>query len=85
MSEAPGASTVDTQRDSSLRTPAEYRASLRDGRRVFYRGTKVPDVTEHEVLRYAVDHAALDYSLALDAAHASLAVFDGRSRYGRPS
>ena len=44
---------------SSMRTGSDYRASLRDGRRVFYRGEQVLDVTEHPVLRLAVEHASL--------------------------
>src|SRR3954451_5227387 len=43
--------------DGRLRSPEEYRASLRDGRRVFYRGEQVADVTAHEVFRHAVEHA----------------------------
>ena len=47
-----------------LRTAEEYRESLRDGRRVYYRGEAVADVTTHPVLRHGVDHAALDFDLA---------------------
>jgi 4-hydroxybutyryl-CoA dehydratase / vinylacetyl-CoA-Delta-isomerase len=50
----------------STRSAEAYRGSLRDGRRVFYRGERVEDVTTHPVLRFAVDHAALDYELAED-------------------
>ncbi len=48
----------------SVKSPAEYVESLRDGRRVMFRGAWVPDVTEHPVLRKAIDHAAIDYRLA---------------------
>ena len=69
----------------SLRTADEYRASLRDGRRVYFRGKPVADVTTHPFTKVAVDHAALDYELANDPEHRDLAVFeeDGRvfSRY----
>lgn len=41
-----------------LRTSAEYRESLRDGRSLIYRGQAVPDVTEHPILRRTIDHAA---------------------------
>ncbi len=51
-----------------LRSPEEYVASLRDGRRVMFRGAWVPDVTEHAVLRKAIDHAAIDYRLGEEAA-----------------
>jgi aromatic ring hydroxylase len=65
-----------------LRTADEYRASLRDGRRVFYRGEPVEDVTQHPALRVAVDHAALDFALAEDDRFRALAVAsDGWSRY----
>ena len=64
------------------RTPEEYRESLRDSRRVFYRGEEVEDVTTHPVLRHAVEHASLDYKMAEDPAHRALAVAeDGYSRY----
>jgi aromatic ring hydroxylase len=67
---------------STLRSAEEYRESLRDGRRVFYRGKRVEDVTTHPVLKTAVDHAALDYILAEDPEHRDLAVSEeGYSRY----
>jgi len=47
-----------------LRSPEEYVESLRDARRVMFRGAWVPDVTAHPVLRKAIDHAAIDYRLA---------------------
>ena len=46
-----------------LRTPDEYRESLRDGRRVWYRGRRVDDVLAEPDLRVAIDHAAIDYEL----------------------
>jgi aromatic ring hydroxylase len=42
----------------ALRSVNEYLESLRDGRRVFYRGELVPDVTDHEPLRPTIEHAA---------------------------
>jgi 4-hydroxybutyryl-CoA dehydratase/vinylacetyl-CoA-Delta-isomerase len=66
---------------SRLRSAEAYRESLRDGRRVFYRGERVEDVTTHDVLRHAVNHAALDYRLAHDPRYSELAVIDGYSRY----
>ena len=57
-----------------LRTPAEYVDSLRDGRTVFYRGERVPDVTVHPVIAKAVRHACVDYEMAEDAATRELAV-----------
>src|SRR5581483_7068631 len=65
-----------------MRTPEEYRESLRDGRRIFYRGQKVDDVTTHPVLRTAIDHAAIDYAMAHDPTFRELAVAEeGWSRY----
>ena len=70
---------------SRLRTQDDYLTSLRDGRRVFYRGQRVPDVTTHPVLRHAVQHASLDYQMADDPRFRDLAVTeDGHSRYFEP-
>lgn len=41
-----------------LRNAQEFRASLNDGRRVFYRGQLVKDVASHQILRVAINHAA---------------------------
>ena len=46
----------------ALRTPDEYRASLRDGRRLIYRGEPVDDVTTHPSLARTIDHAAALYA-----------------------
>jgi aromatic ring hydroxylase len=74
--------TSELTTESALRTPEEYRESLRDGRRVYYRGERVEDVTTHPVFRLAVEHASLDYKMAEDPAHRDLAVTaDGYSRY----
>ncbi|MGH2367715.1 MAG: 4-hydroxyphenylacetate 3-hydroxylase N-terminal domain-containing protein [Chloroflexota bacterium] len=64
-----------------LRTPQQYLDSLRDGRRVFYRGQRVEDVTTHPVIGLAARHAAIDYQMAEDPAYRDLAVVDGESRY----
>jgi 4-hydroxybutyryl-CoA dehydratase/vinylacetyl-CoA-Delta-isomerase len=65
-----------------LRSEADYRESLRDGRRVFYRGELVANVAEHAVLRSAVDHASLDYAMAEDPAMRPMVVTkSGSSRY----
>lgn len=58
----------------ALRTPEQYRASLRDGRTVYFRGKSVEDVTTHAVIGVAVRHAAVDYEMAEDPAHRDLAV-----------
>jgi 4-hydroxybutyryl-CoA dehydratase/vinylacetyl-CoA-Delta-isomerase len=71
----------DAPATARLRSAEEYRESLRDGRRVFYRGEQVDDVTTHEVFRHAVEHASLDYKMAHDPGYRDLAVVDGYSRY----
>jgi aromatic ring hydroxylase len=68
----------------SLRTPQQYLDSLRDGRRVFYRGRRVEDVTAHPVIGIAARHAAIDYEMAEQEAYRELAVAGGRSRYYVP-
>src|SRR5262249_14268729 len=57
-----------------LRTPEQYKASLKDGREVYYRGERVQDVTTHPVISVAVEHACIDYRLAEDPRYRDLAV-----------
>jgi len=64
-----------------LRSAEEYARSLRDGRSVYYRGQRVPDVTAHPVFRVAIDHAGIDFRMAEDPRWRDLAVVDGASRY----
>ena len=68
-----------------LRTPEQYKQSLRDGRSVYYRGEKVADVTKHPIIGLAVEHACLDYRMAEDPKYRELAVIanngDPYSRY----
>lgn len=49
-----------------LRTEQEYRAGLRDGRRVYYQGERLTDVLEHPDLALAIDHSAHCFSIAVD-------------------
>jgi len=58
----------------ALLSPDAYRASLQDGRSVFYRGRAVPDVTADPELRIGVELAALDYALAHEPDHREVAV-----------
>ncbi len=60
----------------ALRSAQEYRESLRDDRSVFFRGRRVADITEHPVIRIAVEHAALEYTMACDARFRPLAVVE---------
>jgi 4-hydroxybutyryl-CoA dehydratase/vinylacetyl-CoA-Delta-isomerase len=69
-----------------LRTADQYLESLRDGRTVYYRGARVPDVTAHPVTGLAARHAAIDYQMAEDPRFRDLAVVpaeDGRGEYSR--
>jgi aromatic ring hydroxylase len=68
----------------ALKTAEQYIASLRDGRTVYFRGQRVPDVTTHPVIGVAVDHAAIDYRLAHDPGHRDLCVVaEGNDEYSR--
>src|SRR5215831_2020902 len=58
-----------------LRTVEQYKASLRDGRLVYFRGKRVEDVTTHPVIGLAVNHAAIDYEIAHQPEHRDLAVY----------
>ena len=64
-----------------VRSAEAYVASLRDGRRVYYRGVRIPDVPSDDLLGVAVKHASIDYEMAEDPAHRDLAIVDGYSRY----
>jgi aromatic ring hydroxylase len=69
-----------------LRSPDQYRESLRDGRSVFFRGEPVSDVTFHPTIGIAVDHACLDYAMAEDPKYRDTATVldgDGRGVYSR--
>ena len=69
----------------ALRSVDEYVRSLQDGRTVFFRGARVPDVTTHPVMSLAVRHASIDYRLAEEPEHRELCVVSGEggeySRY----
>src|SRR3990172_7520406 len=60
-----------------LRTPEQFRNSLKDGRRVYYKGKRVEDVTAHPVLKIGVDSSAVDYELAETPEWRDLAVARG--------
>jgi aromatic ring hydroxylase len=59
----------------ALRTSDDYVAALRDGRTVYYRGERVPDVTAHPDFGPGIRHAALEYATARDPAHADLCTY----------
>ena len=60
----------------ALRTPDEFRNSLKDGRVVYYKGERVEDVTVHPVLKIGVDSSAVDYELAENPETRELAVVE---------
>ena len=60
----------------ALKTPEEYKESLRDGRVVYIDGEKVDDVTTHPKLKTAVETAAFDYEMAEMPEFRDLAVVD---------
>src|SRR5438552_1966845 len=59
-----------------LRTVEQYKASLRDGRVVYFRGKRVEDVTSHPVIGVAVDHASIDYEIAHRPEYRNLAIHE---------
>ena len=59
-----------------LRSAEEYKAGLRDDRVVYAKGEQVEDVTCHEDLGIAVEHAALDFHLAEDPEHSELMTWE---------
>ncbi|MHC1578781.1 MAG: 4-hydroxyphenylacetate 3-hydroxylase N-terminal domain-containing protein [Dehalococcoidia bacterium] len=64
-----------------LKTAAEYRQSLRDGRVVYLSGEQVEDVTTHPALKVGVDTAAFDYEMAeMPEYHDLAAVTDEKTR-----
>jgi 4-hydroxybutyryl-CoA dehydratase/vinylacetyl-CoA-Delta-isomerase len=65
-----------------LRTATQFLEGLQDAREVYYRGERVPVVTEHPELGVAARHAAIDFELAEDARFRELAVWeDGGEKY----
>jgi 4-hydroxybutyryl-CoA dehydratase/vinylacetyl-CoA-Delta-isomerase len=44
-----------------MKTGDDYRASIRDGRRIFFDGDQVEDVTTHPLMRHGVDRIARGY------------------------
>jgi 4-hydroxybutyryl-CoA dehydratase/vinylacetyl-CoA-Delta-isomerase len=57
-----------------LRTAQQFLDGLRDAREVYYRGERVPVVTEHPELGVAARHAAIDFHLAESTEHRGLAI-----------
>ena len=57
-----------------LRTIEQYKESLKDQRLVYFRGQRIPNVTQHPLLQVAIDHEAIDYRLMHDPNFRDLAV-----------
>ena len=64
-----------------VRTPQQYLDGLRDGREVYYRGERVPDVVDHPELGIAAQHGSLDFVLSEDPKYRELALTDGYSSF----
>src|SRR5438132_13668901 len=65
-----------------MRDAQTFLDGLKDGREVWYRGERVDDVVEHDVLGTAARHAAADFDLQTDPEYRDLAVTtddDGRT------
>ncbi len=56
----------------ALKTPQQYIESLKDGRVMYLNGEKVPDVTEHPILKICRDWVAMDYVLNQDPRYQDL-------------
>ena len=46
-----------------IRTPEQYVESLRDGRKIFLDGERIPDITENEEFRGPINARAMSYML----------------------
>ncbi len=60
----------------AMRTSDQYLESLRDGREVYFKGQRVPDVTAHAEIRLAIDHAAIDFDMADREEYRALAAYE---------
>jgi len=56
----------------AIKTPQQYIDSLKDGRIVYCNGGRVPDVTEHPILKICRDWVAMDYVLNNDPRYQEL-------------
>jgi len=57
-----------------LMTPEEYKASLNDGRIVYYKGKRIENVAEDPDLKACVETVAVDYHMAEDPQYKDLAL-----------
>ncbi len=47
-----------------IRTPQQYVESLNDGRVIYFKGERVPDVTKHPIIKRSINSASMDWVLA---------------------
>ena len=59
----------------ALRSPAEFKEGLQDGRVIYYKGKQIKDIVAHEDLGIGVEHVSLDYELAENPEHRDLYVW----------
>ena len=58
-----------------IRTGAEYRESLKDGRTIYVNGGRVKDVTTYPPFQGVIDSLAMLYDLQHDPAHQKLLTY----------
>ena len=56
----------------AIKTPQQYIESLRDDRVVYCQGERVPDVTQHPILKICLDWLSMDYVLQQDPRYQNL-------------
>jgi len=56
----------------ALKTPQQFIESLKDGRVVYCDGKRVPDVTQHPIMRITNDWVAMDYVMSNDPRYQDL-------------
>ena len=56
----------------AIKTPQQYIESLKDSRVVYCNGERVPDVTQHPILKICRDWMAMDYVLSQDPSYQDL-------------
>ncbi len=67
-----------------LRNAQEFKESLRDGRKIFYRGKLVEDITVHPALKVAINHASDLFRWQNDPEFEDLLVYNDQ-KYGKIS
>jgi 4-hydroxyphenylacetate 3-monooxygenase len=68
---------------SDVKTGADHRASLRDGRNVYINGERVEDVTVHPAFRHCIDSSVALYDYQAHPDNIELLTFESPTRKGR--